>query len=64
MGQSVSIANMIVRISGLCGTKDVTEWEDNFIGSILDRTDGGKETCGLTSKQVEIIERIHNKHFA
>lgn len=66
MSQSVSIANMIVRISGLCGTKDVTDWEDSFIRSIYDkylRRDKSK-ALELTGKQVETIERIHDKHFA
>lgn len=63
---ATSIANMIVRISGLVGTKDVTDWEDNFIRSIYDKylhSDKSK-ALELTGKQVEIIERIHNKHFA
>ena len=59
-----SIGTMIKRIAGLQGTSDVSEWEDDFIGSIIDRTEGGKETTGLSAKQVEIVERIHNKHFA
>jgi len=27
-------------------------------------TNGGEQTASLTEKQVEIIERIHDKHFA
>ncbi len=59
-----SIGTMIKRIAGLQGTRDITEWEDTFIGSIIDLTEGGKETAILSAKRVEIIERIHNKHFA
>jgi hypothetical protein len=59
-----SIGTMIKRIAGLQGTRDITEWEDTFIGSVIDRTDGGKETACLSGKQVEIVERIFNKHFA
>lgn len=59
-----SIGTMIKRIAGLQGTRDINEWEDGFIGSILDKTEGGKETTGLSGPTVEIIERIHNKHFA
>lgn len=40
------------------------EWEDTFIGSVIERTDEGKNTTLLSAKQVEIIERIHSKHFA
>jgi hypothetical protein len=60
----ISINTMIKRIAGLQGTRDITEWEDSFIGSVVDKTEGGKETTGLSGKQVEIVERIHNKHFA
>ena len=59
-----SIGNMIKRIAGLQGGRDINEWEDTFIGSIIDKTDNGKETTGLSPKQVQIIEHIHNKHFA
>jgi hypothetical protein len=64
MSQSISIGTMIKRIAGLQGTGDISEWEDNFIGSVIERTDDGKNTTILTAKQVEIVERIHNKHFA
>lgn len=66
MSQTTSICNMIVRISGLAGTKDVTDWEDNFIRSVYDKYLHRDKTKAmeLTAKQVEIIERIHDKHFA
>lgn len=64
MSQSISIGTMIKRIAGLQGTGDISEWEDNFIGSVIERTDEGNNTTILTAKQVEIVERIHNKHFA
>lgn len=60
----ISIGTMIKRIAGLQGTKDVSDWENKFISSIDGMTNGGDETTRLTEKQVEIIERIHNKHFA
>lgn len=59
-----SIGTMIKRIAGLQGTKDVSDWENKFIGSIAAMTNGGDETTSLSEKQVEVIERIHNKHFA
>jgi hypothetical protein len=60
---AVSIGVMIRTIEGLVGTKDVSEWEDNFIQSILRQSRHGTHTTSLTEKQIEIIERIHNKHF-
>lgn len=59
-----SIGIMIQRIEGLAGTKDVTQWESEFINSVVEKTFGGKQTVCLSAKQVEIVERIHNKHFA
>lgn len=32
-----SIGTMIKRIAGLQGTRDITEWEDGFIGSVVVR---------------------------
>lgn len=58
-----SIGTMIKRIAGLHGTNEVSDWESRFIGSVCHKTEHGKETIGLSDKQVEIIERIHNKHF-
>jgi hypothetical protein len=61
-----SIGTMIIRISGLHGTKDVTEWENDFIRSIVEKYNARDKSKAmeLTQKQVEIIERIHDKHFA
>jgi hypothetical protein len=55
---------MVQRVEGLIGTKDVTEWESNFLQSISDKVtkDGG--TQNLTEKQIDVLERIHSKHFA
>lgn len=58
-----SIGTMIDRIDGLQGTDDISEWEDRFIHNIVDITKCGKDTTKLTAKQVETVERIHDKHF-
>lgn len=62
--KTISIGSMIRQISGLAGTKDVTEWESDFIANIAERTDNGRDTTVLTGKQVEIVERIFQKNFA
>lgn len=59
-----SLNEMVRRIEGLQGTKDVSEWESNFCGSVARQTQSGKDTSKLSEKQIEIVERIHNKHFA
>lgn len=59
-----TIGDMLQRIDALRVTKDVTQWEDDFIGSCLETSRNGSLTAHLSGKQVEIIERIFNKHFA
>ena len=59
-----TINTMVKRIGALAGTNDVSDWEDDFILSIVEKTDDGDDTTGLTEKQIEVIERIHRKHFA
>ena len=63
-----SLAMKIEQIEGLLGTKDVSDWETGFIESIVERCKANaqtiKDTRGLTSKQVEIVERIWGRHFA
>lgn len=58
-----SLGSMIGQIAGLEGTKDVSEWESEFIGGVAERTQNGKHTASLSEKQIEIIERIYKKHF-
>ena len=59
-----SLGSMVQQLSGLVGTKDVSDWEDEFIGSIVERTSNGARTSHLTEKQVEQVERIYRNHFA
>lgn len=58
-----SIGSKIKQITGLLGTDDLTEWEGNFVQNIKNTSGDGARTTHLTSKQVEIVERIHSKHF-
>ena len=59
-----SIGQQLKLIVGLLDTKDVNDWEDDFIRSVWEQSNDGKNTSKLSEKQVNIIERIHNKHFA
>ena len=59
-----SIGQMIVQIDALTGTSEVSQWERQFIVSIVRQTKGGKQTTMLTAKQIEAVEQIHGKHFA
>lgn len=65
MTRLVSIATMIEQIDGLRDTTDLTEWEQGFVTSILQRyLLANKDTQALSGKQVEVIERIWSKHFS
>ena len=59
-----SVGAMIQQLDGLLGTDDATPWECEFIRSVSEKSNGGKATIDLTSKQVEKIESIWSKHFA
>jgi len=58
-----SVGTMIKQISGLVNTKDLNEWENDFVSNIVDKTNCGNNTQNLTGKQIELILRIFNKHF-
>jgi len=58
-----SIGQMIDQLDGMLGTKDLTQWEDQFLTHITEQTNCGINTGSLSEKQVAIIERIYRKHF-
>jgi len=62
--RTVSIGTMIRSIGGMVGTHDLTDWENEFISNIVERSENGKSTTNLTDKQVERVEIIYRKHFA
>jgi hypothetical protein len=65
MTRLVSFGAKIEQLDGLRDTKDLSEWEQGFVTSILERyLLAKKDTRNLTGKQVEVIERIWSKHFA
>ena len=59
-----SIGAMIKQIAGLHGTSDVTRWENGFIAAIVEFTDRGQDTTRLTEKQLAVIDRLYEQHFA
>lgn len=58
-----SLNTMVKRVSGLAGTNDLSDWEENFVASIIRQTRDGFDTSSLTEKQIDVLERIHDKHF-
>lgn len=59
-----SLNTMVKRCSGLLDTNDLSDWEADFVASIMERTDDGENTSMLTEKQSDVLERIFKKHFA
>lgn len=65
MTRLVSLGTKIEQLDGLRDTKDLSEWENGFVTSILERyLVAGRDTRMLTGKQVDVIERIWGKHFS
>jgi hypothetical protein len=58
-----STANMVEKVVGMLGTGDLTEFESNFVMGMERRLKQGTLT-GLSERQIEVLEHIHNKHFA
>lgn len=63
MPEMISTATMINRLEGMLGTKDLSEWEETFVQSMVRARDAGSVTR-LSERQIESLERLHNKHFA
>lgn len=59
-----SLNTMVKRCAGLVGTKDVSDWEDDFLQSVLEKTRNGDNTSSLTEKQIDVLERIFHKNFS
>lgn len=62
--RTVSIGSMIKSLSGMLGTRDLNQWETDFIQNAIDRSNNGVDTSKLSDKQVEIIDRIYRENFA
>lgn len=56
-----SIQQKIDQLEGLIDTKDVSAWESGFLVNVVK---AHREKRELTTKQVEILDRIHERHFA
>lgn len=57
-----SVRQMVDQLAGLIGTKDVNPWENGFLLNMVEIRDDTKRE--YTSKQLELIERLHARHFA
>jgi hypothetical protein len=65
MTRLVSLGTKIEQLDGLRDTNDLTQWEQGFVTSILERyLVAGRDTRMLSSKQVDAVEKIWSKHFS
>lgn len=59
-----SLNTMVKKCAGLVDTTDVSDWENQFLKSVVEKTGEGRDTTSLTEKQVDVLERIYGKNFA
>lgn len=56
-----SVQQMADQCEALIDTTDVSKWESDFLESVCEHMRFRRQ---LSEKQIEILERIYNKHFA
>ncbi len=59
-----SLNTQVKKCAGLVDTTDVSDWENEFLQSVVEQTGQGDNTSSLSEKQVICLERIYRKHFA
>lgn len=59
-----SVRTMLIQLAGLVDTRDVSDWENGFLKSVLRQSENGARTSPLSEKQLERIEQLWRKHFA
>ena len=59
-----TLNTQLKQLAGLVGTKDLSDWEDGFVRSLLEKTKQGDDTRALTEKQIDRLEELHGKHFS
>lgn len=59
----LSTTQMIRKLEGMTGSRDLTDWEAGFVASLVEKVEAG-EVTSLTERQLDILQRLHEKHFA
>ena len=59
-----SIWAMLEHLHGMLETNELTPWQSDFVRTCYDTVQHNKDTTRLSSKQVEIISEIFDKHVA
>lgn len=58
-----SLGTMILQLEPLVGTADLNAWEMRFVENLALRTVHGRDTGGLSDKQIERLNELYAKHF-
>lgn len=64
MTRMVSVGVKIAQLAGLLDGRDLSDWQQTFVRSILQQSDEGRNTKRLTDRQLQIIDEIWGRHFA
>lgn len=65
MTRMVSLGVKLEQLDGLRDTGDLSDWESDFVGSVIGRyRRAGDRTSVLSEKQVEKIDDLWGRHFA
>lgn len=59
-----SLNAMVKAVSGMLDTRDLSDWENDFVRSVVEKTKDGDDTRALSERQIDSLERIYQKHFA
>ncbi|MBX3704013.1 MAG: hypothetical protein KF822_09585 [Steroidobacteraceae bacterium] len=59
----LSTTQMIRRLEGMLDSRDLNDWEQGFVESLVQRVEAGQVTS-LTEKQIDRLQALHDKHFA
>lgn len=59
----LSTTQMIRRLEGMVGSADLNDWETGFVTTLVLQLERGSVTK-LTEKQLDNLQRLHDKHFA
>ena len=59
----ISTNQMIDKLAGMVGTRDLNDFETRFVENMIRIKESGQVTR-LTEPQLEVLERLHAKHFA
>lgn len=57
-----STTTMVTLLEGCLDTGDLSNWEEDFVRDMARLRDSGQVTK-LTEKQIDVLERLHKKHF-